>query len=216
MLSADMRCPTCRADNVAGSFVCHSCLRPLPREDGGETPATITTGIAARLNRYVSQPTEWTVPLQVTLAAYLLLSAVASVLALALGREQFTQAFVVGATARGTSLSVSQLQSTASLSYQGVVVVTAFLAALKALLAAAGFMRWSWVFLFDMALLGISALGTLGTMLIIPSVATGATLLGQAAVTVVLDLGGIALFAWMAVALSRYGIWACRKIPVAG
>lgn len=211
-----MRCPTCHADNQKGSFVCHSCLRPLPLAEGAETPATVDTGSGAAPSRYVRQPSEWTTPLQVTTAGYMLLSAVVSVLALALGRDQFTQAFILSAIAHGSSLSIDALTSTAHLSYNGVLVVTAFVAALKALLAAGGFMRWSWVFVVDMVLLALSALSTLGTLLLVPSVATSGTLLAQAVIPVILDLAGICLFAWMAVAVSRYGVWACRQIPVVG
>ncbi|MEA2683171.1 MAG: hypothetical protein QOK05_1499 [Chloroflexota bacterium] len=209
-----MRCPTCHADNQTGSFVCHSCLRPLPLTEGGEVPMTVETG-ALPSRRFVRQPSEWTTPIQVTLAIYLVLSAVVSVLALALGQEAFTRAFVLSATARGTNLSINELTSTAQISYEGVLVVTAFVSALKALLAAGGFMRWSWVYITDMVLLAVSAVSTLGTLLLIPSVATSGVLLGQALIPLILDLAGICLFAWMAVAISRYGIWACRKIPVA-
>jgi hypothetical protein len=210
-----MRCPTCHADNPTGSFVCHACLRPLPLTEGGEVPMTVETG-APPSTRFVRQPSEWTTPIQVTAAIYLLLSAVVSVLALALGQEGFTRAFVLSATARGTNLTIDQLTSTAHVSYEGVLVLTAFVAALKALLAAGGFMRWSWVYILDMVLLALSALSTLGTLLLVPSIATSGTILGQALIPVVLDLAGICLFAWMAVAVSRYGIWACRKIPIAG
>jgi hypothetical protein len=175
---------------------------------------TVETG-ALPSRRFVRQPSEWTTPIQVTLAIYLVLSAVVSVLALALGQEAFTRAFVLSATARGTNLSINELTSTAQISYEGVLVVTAFVSALKALLAAGGFMRWSWVYITDMVLLAVSAVSTLGTLLLIPSVATSGVLLGQALIPLILDLAGICLFAWMAVAISRYGIWACRKIPVA-
>jgi hypothetical protein len=166
-------------------------------------------------DRLVRQPSEWTTPLQVTAAGYMILSAVVSTLALTLGHDQFTRAFVVGATAHGSTMSIDQLTSTAAISYNGVLVVTAFVAALKALLAAGGFMRWTWVFVADMVLLALSGLSSVGTILIIPSLGTGVTLLGPALVTAALDLAGICLFAWMAVAVNRYGVWACRKIPVA-
>ena len=210
-----MRCPTCKADNQTGSFVCHACLRPLPLTAGGAVPMTVETGAARPSARYVRQPSEWTTPLQVTVAVYLILSAVISVLALALGQDGFTRAFVLSATARGSTLSIDELTQTAHISYEGVLVVTSFVASLKALLAAGGFMRWSWVYVMDMTLLALSALGTLGTLLLIPSFASSGAMLGQAVIPLVLDLGGLCLFAWMAVAISRYGIWACRKIPVA-
>lgn len=176
----------------------------------------VPTGRAPRAtDRFVRQPSEWTTPLQVTSAAYLLLSAIASVLGLALGHDQFTRAFVVSAATHGSVLSVDQLTSTAAISYNGVLVLTAFAAALRALLAVGGFMRWSWVFVADMVLLALSALSTVGALLLVPSMGTGAALLGPALVTLLVDLAGICLFAWMAVAVSRYGIWACRKIPVA-
>src|SRR5437660_1114851 len=116
-----MRCPTCHADNQKGSFVCHACLRPLPLAEGAEAPASVDTGSGPRASRYVRQPSEWTTPLQVTTAGYMLLSAVISVLALALGRDQFTQAFILSAIAHGSSLSVDALTNTAHLSYNGVV-----------------------------------------------------------------------------------------------
>ena len=211
-----MRCPTCRADNAPGSYVCHSCLRPLPMAEGEDAPSIISTGRLPRASdRFVRQPSEWTTPLQVTAASYLLLSAVVSVLALALGHDQFTRAFVVSATAHGSTLSIDQLTSTAGISYNGVLVVTAFVAALKAILAMGGFLRWSWVFVADMVLLALAALSSVGTILLVPSLGAGAALVGPGLVTLVLDLAGICLFAWMAVAVSRYGIWACRKIPVA-
>ena len=178
---------------------------------------TVTTGAVPRSSdRFVRQPSEWTGPLQVSTAGFMLLSAVVSVLALALGHDQFTRAFVISATTHGSTLSIDQLNATAGTSYNGVLVVTAFVAALRAILAMGGFMRWSWVYVADMVLLAVSAMSSVGTILLVPSLGTGATLLGPGLVTLVLDLGGICLFAWMAVALSRYGIWACRKIPVAG
>ena len=211
-----MRCPTCRADNQSGAYVCHSCLRPLPLEEGGEVPMTVPTGRAPRAgDRFVRQPTEWTTPLQVTAATYMLLSAVVSVLALALGKDEFTRAFVLSAAARGSTLSVDQLTSTAAISYNGVLVATAFVAALKTLLAVGGFLRWSSVFVVDMVVLGISALGSVGTLVLVPSFGAGAVLYGPAIANEILDLGGVCLFAWMAVAANRYGIWATRKIPVA-
>ena len=70
-------------------------------------------------------------------------------------------------------------------------MVTAFVAALKALLAAAGFMRWSWVYVLGMVLLALSALSTLGTLLLVPSLATSRTILGRALIPVVLDLGDL-------------------------
>jgi hypothetical protein len=210
-----MRCPTCKADNQTGSFVCHSCLRPLPLEEGGAVPMTVETGAPRPSARYVQQPSEWTMPLQVTVAVYLILSAVVSVLALVLGQDAFTRAFVLTATARGSNLSIDQLTQTAHLSYAGVLVVAVFVAVLKAMLAAGGFMRWSWVYIVDMVLLALSALSTLGTLVLIPSFATSGALLGQEVIPLVLDVAGLCLFTWMAVAINRYGIWACRKIPVA-
>lgn len=210
-----MRCPTCQADNQTGSFVCHSCLRPLPLEEGGAVPMPVETGAARPSPRYVRQPSEWTTPIQVTLAVFLILSAVVSVLALVLGEDAFTRAFVIGATSRGSNLDIDQLTQTAHLFYAGVLVVTAFVAALKAMLAAGGFMRWTWVYIVDMVLLALSALSTLATLLLVPSFATSAAVAGQVVTRLVLDLAGLCLFTWMAVAISRYGIWACRKIPVA-
>ena len=191
-----MRCPTCRADNAPGSYVCHSCLRPLPVNEGEDAPSIISTGRLPRAtDRFVRQPSEWTTPLQVTAAGYMLLSAVGSLLALALGHDQFTRAFVVSATAHGSTMTIDQLNATAGISYNGVLVVTAFVA--------------------DMVLLALAALSSVGTILLVPSLGAGAALIGPGLVTLVLDLAGICLFAWMAVAVSRYGIWACRKIPVA-
>lgn len=210
-----MRCPTCHADNQAGSFVCHSCLRPLPLEKGGAVPVAVETGEGGPSTRYVRQPSEWTTPIQVTLAVYLILSAVVSVLALVLGQDAFTRAFVLSATARGTNLSVDQLTQTAHLTYAAVLVVTAFVAALKAMLAAGGFMRWTWVYIADMVLLALSALSTLGTVVLVPSFATNGALAGQVVILLVLDIAGLCLLTWMVVAINRYGVWACRKIPVA-
>ena len=171
-------------------------------------------GAVGRAERLVRQPTPWTTPLQVTVAAYLLLTAIVTLLAMVLGQDRFELALVDAAIRRGSTATGDQLMTAAGSYYEAAIVVASLTASLKALLAAAGFMRWTWVFAVDMVLMALSTVASLGTILVLGS--TGYTDLGgQEVVSVVVDLGGICLFSWMAVAVSRYGVWACRKIPVA-
>ena len=210
-----MRCTTCQADNTRGSYVCHACLRPLAMAGEGGVAAMPAFGSLARAPRSVRQPTPWTGPLQVTVAIYLLLTAIVTLLAMVLGQEHFQRALVTAAIRRGSAATGDQLVSAASTYYDAAVVVASLTASLKALLAAAGFMRWSWVFVVDMVLLVLSTLASMGTVALLGS-AGYSNLGGQEVVSVVVDLGAICLVAWMAVAASRYGVWACREIPVAG
>ena len=160
---------------------------------GGAVAMVPSFGPGRRVQRSVRQPTPWTTPLQATIAIYMILTAVVTLLAMVLGQDDFQRAMVAAAIRRGSAATGDQLNSAAGTYYQAAVVVASLTASLKALLAASGFMRWSWVFVVDMALLVLSTLASMGTIALLGT--TGyANLGGQEVVSLVVDLGAICLF----------------------
>lgn len=194
------------------------------RWNGEAWVAFATAPVYAPPTRVVREPTAWTRPLQVALAAWFALGA----------GFALTLPFWMGGFM--TQVMNQSIQQQQQLNPEATPLPTDFTDAMTATmngvlwfaafftvaLYAAGLFgvlkRWTWLYY---AILGLFGLGLIGLPLNLVNVVTGQTVTGGLALHMpsLFLYSGIAfgviqagLFIWMLVALTRYGPWAMRRI----
>src|SRR5215467_16229209 len=161
------------------------------------------------LARGYREPTSWTLPLQRTAAAYMLLAAIEQLVSTALFTN--TASIERATRAQQPSLSEDQIHAAAQIGVALGWATVVVLICIMALLAVGSLLRWRWAFWVVLVWLALSSIG----------VATGATALasnvvqaqpkGSIAVGLVFAVAALALLVWFIVAAARYGPWAMRK-----
>lgn len=162
----------------------------------------------------VLRPTAWTEPLQIATAAYLVVAALTGIFVavtnLAAIQDQATQSLTTS-----PNLTPDQVQG-----IQGVVgfFVIALPVVLGMLMIALGILayvrRATWVFVVAMVLASMGALGGLLGLIPLAVDPGGPSNVGnRLAINGFVGLLAAGLVIFMAISLSRYGIWACRRVP---
>jgi hypothetical protein len=99
-----------------------------------------------------------------------------------------------------------------------VLVIVVFVALALFYFAAAllSMLDWAWTFYLALVLLGLSAISILQSIvgLATPNATTNPPEVNL--VNLLVSALGLALFFWLLVARVQRGVWACRRLPVAG
>jgi hypothetical protein len=173
---------------------------------GGESPLL-------REDEFVREPTPYTRPLQVAMAAYLLVSAVLG-LALSLAYKDQLRVAILDQVQKsvatsGRSMTPEALQQASDFGVMGVfgaAIIGLVIALVLAILSLAK--PRTWVLIVDLVFLGLGALGVFRGPGANPN-APGA----MAPLSFLSALVALAIFVAALVALIRIGPWAMRKVP---
>jgi hypothetical protein len=161
---------------------------------------------------YTREPTSWTHPLQATVAGFY----VATSLLFIAGRIVSAKALhdsirdqLVAHPPQGVSpaqtIDFANFVFGMGLVLDGLAVVVFLLLA-----AASYFRRWTWVFIVNMVMLGLIVADN-----VLNVVGSGQLNLGIPMLAVVTAMVGAGLFAWLTMALAKFGVWGCQRVPAA-
>jgi len=155
------------------------------------------------------EPTSWTRPLRMTVAAYLVVGVIYSIAGAAFYLNSASVERAIRAS--GTTIPSDQLQQAVTIS---VTVGWAFVLALSAIsivLAIGSYLGWRWAFWVTLVWLAFNAVGVLTNLNSLANPRVQAQPSAVIAGSLLLSLIALALFVWMLVAAVRYGPWAMRK-----
>jgi hypothetical protein len=170
-----------------------------------------------RQDEFTREPTEWTRPLQMAVAFYFFLTAASGlgVLAQSARLRQFTLKQVTEQTHNTAGVTPQMVQQQVD-ALIGVITIFAVVFAVAyvsvAILNVVG--RWTWLYIVDMVLLAMGSLGALGGVSGLSDSSKTPYPVAQTVLQLALALAALGLLLWMLAALVRYGVWACRKVPV--
>lgn len=164
----------------------------------------------------VWQPTGWTRPMQMAVAAYWALAGLFTILTPILFAQVIRDAALKSMQNQNPNLSGPQQEQALNLGITFAFVFAMIFGAVYLALAVLSFVRrFTWVFYADLVLLGLSAIGVVTNLVALgnrsslqPAAASG---IGFA-----LSLAALALFIWMLMGRIQRGVWACRKVPLTG
>ncbi len=163
----------------------------------------------APLARGHREPTSWTLPLRRVVAAYLVVSALVSILTTAL--------FVTPATiersirASNSQLTAADAHNAAQLGYVTGWAVVVVIAAVMLLLAVGSYLGWRWAFWVVLVVLALTGIGVVTNLLALQSPATQSVPQGASILSLVLSAVACVLLVWLIIAAARYGPWAMRR-----
>ena len=180
-----------------------------------------------QLPRSVRVPTNWTQPMQIAVVAWYVLSGIYALSLPFWLSDSMTQAMNQSFQRQvqlnpGATPPPPELINTMTSMMSGVLWVGAIIGAVICAVAVIGALkRWTWIFWAILVLLG---LGTLSLPFNLVGALVGTRFSGSYGMpswtvwlSVAYGIPGAALFAWMLVALIRYGPWAMtKKFDVAG
>jgi hypothetical protein len=155
------------------------------------------------------EPTSWTRPLRMTVAAYLVVSIIYSIAGAALYLNAASVERAIRAS--GSSVPSDQLQQAVQISVVVGWVFVLVLTAVSIVLAVGSYLGWRWAFWVALVWLAFNSVGVVSNA---GSLANASSQPQPAAViagSLLLSLVALALFIWMLVAAIRYGPWAMRK-----
>ena len=175
----------------------------------------------------VAQPTAWTRPLQLAVAAVLVIGLLWALLVLPamLAAVNGMMAQIPFDSGSSSSLTPAEQESFRR-SIQASMVASAAAglvvgAALYVVLLIGCVKRWRWVFWYQMIVGFFGAVGLVELPFLFASARVSSGLLGGFQLpwwfyvgAAVLDVLVLALSIWMVIAVRRYGTWACVRVPV--
>jgi len=173
----------------------------------GDTP-----GGTLREPPIVREPTSWSQPLQATVAAFYVATTVLFVATrIITAREIHDSITDQIAASPPQGVSPAQAANFANVVFGVGLALDVIVTLLFLLLAAVSyFRRWTWVFIANVVLIGLIAIQNA------LNVASSTQLhLRLPFISIVTAVAGAILFAGMVVALIRFGVWGCRRIPAA-
>jgi len=157
------------------------------------------------------EPTAWTRPMQLGAAAVFLLEAVSSVAIslLFVNHDSMLKALQAQGTAVPQGTTIDDVVNISIAIAIGFVI---FFAVLEVIGAVGSFLGWRWMFWVALVLFGLGGLGNVfGNLTSLVKPATSPVPAGGLIVTEVVGILSLAMFAWMLVAVIKYGPWAMRK-----
>jgi MFS family permease len=150
--------------------------------------------------------------MQLGAAAVFLLEAVSSVAIslLFVNHDSMLKALQAQGTLNATQgVSIDDLVNVSIAIALGVVIV---LAVLEIVGAVGSFIGWRWMFWVALVLFGLGGLSNVfGNLPALARPATSAIPVGGLAVSVLVGIASLAMFAWMLVGVIKYGPWAMKK-----
>lgn len=217
-----MRCPSCSATLATEAHFCPECGAPLP--DPTAPPVVNPLDVipplvgipyeapqAQRVNFEDLPPSglissEWTYPLQLTAAGWLLTSAAVGVITALQEEDGLRQAVYPAAAVAQQQMTDADALGYTQLVFDAFLLVVIVWALAKLFVAIHAYRHRSrWAFYVILAMTGIDSLLTLVSLVNLAGDVAGGRPLSHTLVTLVMRLAAAGLFVWMVVALRRYG-----------
>lgn len=155
------------------------------------------------------EPTSWTRPLRMVIAAYLVVSVIYSIATAAIYLNSASVERAIRASS--SSIPSDQIQQAVTISVAVGWVFVLALGAISIVLAVGSYLGWRWAFWVTLVWLGFNAVGVLTNLNSLASPRVQAQPAAVIAGSLLLSLIALALFVWMLIAAVRYGPWAMRK-----
>jgi hypothetical protein len=191
------------------------------------TGQTQTPGAYQAPGRVAREPTSWTRPLQLAVAAWYALQGIYALSLPFWMSGPFSQAMNQAIQRQqqlnpGSSPPPADFASTmTSIVGVGLWVAAAFGVVIAVVVAIGALSRWTWMYYVVLVLLG---LGAISLPLNLVSAVSGSSVAGASGfsfpgwfywLSLLTSIPGTALFVWMLVAMARYGPWAMRRVAPA-
>jgi hypothetical protein len=155
------------------------------------------------------EPTSWTRPLRMAVAALLVVNVIYSIAGAALYLNSASVERAIRAS--GTTLPSDQLQQAVTISVAAGWTFILVLSAISIVLAIGSYLGWRWAFWVTLVWLAFNSVGVLTNLNSLASPRVQAQPAAVIAGSLLLSLIALALFVWMLVAAVRYGPWAMKK-----
>jgi hypothetical protein len=156
------------------------------------------------------EPTPWTRPMQLAVAAFFVLETLLSILTSALFINHDSMLRVM--QAQGTSIPPGTDVSTIvniSIVFAWIVVVV--IGVLDLVAALGSFLGWRWMFWVALVLNGLAAIGAVTNLRTFANPNSSPVPIWGVSVGEVFSLIGLGLFIWMLIAAIRFGPWAMKR-----
>ena len=156
------------------------------------------------------EPTPWTRPMQLGVAAFFVVQALFSLLTAALFINHDTVLRVM--QAQGTSVPAgTDVNTLVNISIVTAWIGVSVIAVLELVAALGSVLGWRWMFWAALVLLGLGAIGAATNLGSLSRPQTSMVPTWGVAVSEVLSLVALGLFIWMLVGVIRYGPWAMKR-----
>jgi hypothetical protein len=159
--------------------------------------------------RGTREPTAWTRPMQMAVAAYLVLSTLFSVLSAVLFINHDSMVRVM--TAQGSLPSGTNVDQVVSIALFIAYAFVIFFAIVYLVVALGSYLGWRWMFWVALVVFGLTSIGAFTNLLSFAHPDSTEVPVWGIAVGEVLSLAGLAIFIWMIVGLIKYGPWALKR-----
>lgn len=225
-----MRCLSCSATLSTGARFCLECGAPAP-DPTAPPPVNpldvippmvgIPVEAATVVPNYEARPpsplaaTDWTYPLQVTAAAWLVTSAAVGVVTGFQAEDRIRSAVYPSAAVRQLQISGDDALRNTQLAFDAFLLFVLVLALAKLVVAFSAYRaRTTWTFYAVLGLTAIDSLLALLSLLNLVVDAHNGRPLGNTLVMLVVRVAAAALCGWTILALRRYGhAWALALKP---
>jgi hypothetical protein len=155
------------------------------------------------------EPTSWTRPLRLTVAAYLVVNVIYSLVGAALYLNAASVERAIRAS--GNQVPTDQIQQAVQISVVVGWVFVLVLTGVSIVLAVGSYLGWRWAFWVTLVWLGLNSIGVISNAGSLANASSQPQPVAIIAGSLLLSLVALALFIWMLVAAIRYGPWAMRK-----
>lgn len=163
--------------------------------------------------RGAREPTSWTQPMRVSVAAFLAIQAVFAVISTILFVNHDSLVKVMQAQGSFNNLPAGTDQNSVvniALAFAyGLVVVIALIYLLCAL---GSYLGWRWMFWVVLVLLGLSSIGALTNLANFANPNNTETPVWGIVINEIFSLGSLGFFVWMLIAIITRGPWAMKKV----
>ena len=156
------------------------------------------------------EPTPWTRPMQLAVAAYFVVTTLFSVLTSALFINHDSMLRVM--QAQGTQIPAgTSVDSIVSISIVFAWVVIAIIGVIELVAALGSYLGWRWMFWVVLVLCAFGAIGAVTNLGTFARPQSSPVPTWGVAISEVLSIVGLGLFIWLLIGAIRYGPWAMKK-----
>ena len=164
----------------------------------------------APIARGERQPTAWTRPMQLTVAALFGVNAVWSVLAVIVFANH--DSMLRALQAQGTQFpSGTDVNTVVNVAVGFAIGFAVFIAVLQLVAAVGSYLGWRWMFWAAIVLCGLGGLSALGNLSTFARPSTSPFPIWAVVVSTLLELAALGAFVWLLIAAVRFGPWAMKK-----
>jgi hypothetical protein len=156
------------------------------------------------------EPTPWTRPMQLAVAAFFVLETLLSILTSALFINHDSMLRVM--QAQGTSIPPgTDVSAIVNISIVFAWIVVVVIGVLDLVAALGSFLGWRWMFWVALVLNGLAAIGGVTNLRTFANPNSSPVPIWGVSVGEVFSLIGLGLFIWMLIAAIRFGPWAMKR-----